>query len=170
MKTEDVNAIIAGLKQAGIDFVASLPSSALAPVIHTIMKDADFVHVPLANERDGIGVCAGAWMGGKKPAFIGMNEGVVMATYPLLSTMYNFGGFPLLMVIDHRGDFGDTYPWYFACGIQLPRILESFQIPYTIVREGSKLIDEIVLGQQTTEAYGKPVAILLSGEEIYVKH
>lgn len=170
MEAEAVKAIVTGLKQAGINFVASLPSTALAPVIHTIMQDADFMHVPVANEKDGIGICAGAWLGGKKPAFMVLNEGLVLATYPLLSTICNFGGFPLLIVVDHRGDFGDTYPWYFASGIQLPRILESFQLPYTIVRESSKLIAEIVRGQQTTEAYGKPAAILLSGEEMYVKH
>lgn len=170
MEAEAVKAIVTGLKQAGINFVASLPSSSLAPVIHIIMKDTDFVHVPVANERDAIGICAGAWLGGKKPAFIGLNEGLVLATYPLLSTIYNFGGFPLLIVLDHRGDFGDTYPWYFASGIQLPRILESLEIPYVIVRESNKLIAEIVRGQETTEAYGKPTAILLSGEEFYVKH
>lgn len=170
MQAEAVTAIITGLKQAGINFIASLPSTSLAPVIHAIMKDSDFIHVPIANEKDGIGICAGAWLGGKKPALMVMNEGLLLATYPLLSTLYNFGGFPLLMVIDHRGDFGDTYSWYFPTGIQLPRILESFQIPYTIVRESSKLIAEIVRGQKTTEAYGKPAAILLSGEEMYAKH
>lgn len=170
MEVEAVTAIVTGLKQAGINFVASLPSNSLAPVIHIIMKDADFVHVPVANEKDGIGICAGAWLGGKKPAFLTLNEGLLLATYPLLSTIYNFGGFPLLIIVDHRGDFGDIYPWYFASGIQLPRILESFHIPYTIVRESNKLIAEIVRGQETTEAYGKPAAILLSGEEMYAKH
>ncbi len=74
----------------------------------------------------------------------------------------------MLLVLDHRGDFGDiAAEWYFAGGIQTIPLLESFQIPYTIVRESSKLTEELVRGQKTAEAYGKPVAVLLSGEEIW---
>ncbi len=167
MEADTAAAIVTGLKQAGVNFVASLPSNSLAPVIHTIMKDTDFINVPVANEEDGIGICAGAWLAGKKPAFMGLNGGLVVATYALLSTIYQFGGFPLLIIVDHGGDFGDPSPRYFGYGIQVPRILESFQVPYTIVRESNKLIAEIVRGQKTTEAYGKPAAILLSGEEMY---
>ena len=170
MDENAVNNVFIGLKQAGIDFVASLPSSSLAPVIHKVSKDETFIHIPVGNEADAIGVCAGAWLGGKRPVFLGINEGLVMASYPLTSVMHNFGGFPLLLVLDHRGDFGDSYPWYFACGIQTPRILDSLQIPYIIVRESERLIPEILSGQQTVEATGKPAAILLSGEEMYVRH
>ena len=49
MKAEAVTALVTGLKQAGINFIASLPSRALGPAIYTIMNDADFIHVPVAN-------------------------------------------------------------------------------------------------------------------------
>ncbi len=167
MEAETVTAVVTGLKQAGVNLVAWVPSSSLAPVIQTITEDADFINVPVANEGDAIGICAGAWLAGKKPAFMGLTGGLVLATHALLSTIYQFGGFPFLIVVDHGGDFGDPSSRYYGDGIQVPRILDSFQIPYTIVRESNKLIAEIVRGQQTTEAYGKPAAILLSGEEMY---
>lgn len=170
METSVATAILTGLKKADIDFVVSLPSSTLAPVIGEIGQDKHFVHVPVGNEADAIGVCAGAWLGGRKPAFLCINEGLVLATYPLLTTVNNFGGFPLLLVVDHRGEFGDRYPWYFACGTHLPRILDSFQIPYSMVWEKEKIITEMVRGQNTAQANGKPAAILLSGEDMYVMH
>jgi len=170
LETKVATAILMGLKKADVDFVVSLPSSTLAPVIDKIAKDKRFVHVPVGNEADAIGVCAGAWLGGRKPAFLCINEGLVLATYPLLTTVNNFGGFPLLLVVDHRGEFGDRYPWYFACGTHLPRILDSFQIPYTMVSEKEKIITEIVRGQNTAQANGKPAAILLCGEDMYVMH
>jgi sulfopyruvate decarboxylase subunit alpha len=163
-------AILMGLKQAGIDFVASLPSSTLVPVLKKIEKDTDFVHVPVSHEADAIGICAGAWLGGMRPAFLCINEGLMMATYPLLSTVNNFGGFPLLLVVDHRGEFGDRYPWYFACGTHLPKILDSFQILYTRVWAREKITSEIVRGQHTARANRKPAAILLCGEDIYAMH
>ncbi len=168
MKAEAVAALVTGLKQAGINFIASLPSRALGPAVYTIMNDADFIHVPVANEQDAIGICTGAYLGGKKPAFMGENSGLVLATYALLSSIHSFGGFPMLLVVDHRGDFGEGVGyWYFGSGIRLPRILESLHIPYTVVRESSKLIAEVVRGATTAELYAKPAAILLSGEEMY---
>ena len=50
-----VRIFVDGLKQAGINFVASLPSRSLSPVIDAIAVNPDFIHVPLANEEDGIG-------------------------------------------------------------------------------------------------------------------
>ena len=167
MKPEAVTAVVEGLREAGINFIASLPSSALAPAIHTIMSDADFIHVPVANEEDAIGICAGAWLAGKKPVFMAQNAGLILATHALLGTLHALGGIPILLVLAHRGDFGDTHFYTFGYGIQTPQILESFQIPYTIVHESNKLTIELVRGQKTAEAYGKPAAILLSGEEIY---
>jgi sulfopyruvate decarboxylase subunit alpha len=167
---EVASEILMGLKKADIDFVVSLPSSTLAPVIAAISENKQFTHVPVGNEADAIGVCAGAWLGGRKPAFLCINEGLMLATYPLLTTVNNFGGFPLLLVVDHRGEFGDRYPWYFACGTHLPRILDSFQILYTMVREKEKIVTEMVRGQNTAKANGKPTAILLCGEDMYVMH
>ncbi len=73
----------------------------------------------------------------------------------------------MLVVLIHRGDFGngDGY-WYFGGGhITLP-MLDLLGISYTIVRESNRIVAELVHGQRTTQAFGKPAAVLLSGEEI----
>ena len=168
MDKKTVKEFITGLKEAGINFIASLSCTGIKYALPDIMKDPDFIHVPVANEGDGISACAGAYMGGKKPGMLMQNSGFILATYPLMNNIHRFGGTPMLLVIDHRGDFGDgVAEWYFAPGIQTTPILESFQIPYTIVREGNKIRSALVSGQKTTEAYGKPVAVLLSGEDIW---
>ena len=167
MKVDSVAPIITGLKRTGINFISSLPSKGSAPLIQGIADDGDFIHVPVANEEDAIAICAGAAIVGKKPAFVAQNCGLLLATYALTNTLYWFGGFPILMILDHRGDFGDTGGYIFTgYGVQVPRLLESLQVPYVIVRENSKLIEEIVRGENTVIASGKPAAILLSGEAI----
>ncbi len=167
LKAESVASIINGLKQGEINFIASLPSKAIAPLIKEIPNHADFIHIPVANEADAIGICAGASLVGKKPALIIQNSGLIMATYALLDSLYWFGGFPLLMIVDHRGAFGDGGGFVFTgYGVQVPRILESFEIPYTIVQESNRVVEEILRGVKTVEASGKPAAILLSGEAI----
>lgn len=168
MKAEAVNAAITGLKEGGVNFVTSLPSKSIGDLILAISEDPDFIHVPVANENDAISICAGAWLGGKRSAFVGQNSGLVLATYALMDSIHFFGGFPMLLLVDHRGDFGDPGGyWFYGYGLLLPKFLEVMQIPYTIVREPDKITTELIRGGKTAEAYGKPVAILLSGEEIW---
>lgn len=169
LKDEFVTAVVAGLKQAGVNFISSLSSTGNAPVIRAIMKDADFTHVPVAHENDAIGIAAGAWLAGKRPAVMLQNSGLIMATYALLDSLSTFGGFPMLLFVDHRGSFGDELPKiFFGYGLQLPRILENFLIPYTVVSKSeiNKLTIEIRRGMKTAESYGKPAAILVTGEVV----
>ncbi len=167
MKAEIVTTCIEGLKEAGINFVSSLPSTSIADLILAIMKDPDFTHVPVANEEDAIAIACGAWMGGKSPAVLLQNSGLMLAIYALLDSIYFYGGFPILLVVEHKGDFYDnTGYWFYGYGLQLPKILENFQVPYTIVRDKTKLKAEIGYGKKTAVTFGKPAAILLSGEEV----
>ncbi len=167
MRPEAINNIVAGLRQSGINFVVTLSCSAVGPIIPHIMNDPHFRHVPVNNEADGMVICAGAWLGGKKPALLIENTGVVLGAYALTGLDCMYGGFPMLMIVDHRGSFGDgTAYFYFGGGQMAPVVLDGLKIPYIIVRECDRLVPEIVRGQKTAEAYGKPVAILLSGEEV----
>lgn len=167
MKAEAASNIVTGFKEAGIDFVVTLPCSGNARVIPLIANDQQFKHVPVNNEADGMVICAGAWMGGKKPAIFIENTAVVEGAYALTGLDCMYGGFPMLILVDHRGSFGDGAAFfYFGGGQMAPVILDALKIPYIIVRGRGQLKSEIVAGQKTAVAYGKPVAVLISGEEV----
>ena len=168
MKEQIITDFIAGLKEAGINFVASLPCTGIKHFLPGIMHDPYFKHVPVANETDGISICAGAWLGGKKPALLVEGGGLILGHYALMKTMHDFGGFPILLVVDHRGDFYDgAAPTLFSMGMQVLQILESLHIPYIIVRESNKLKAELVRGEKAAAGYGRAAAILLSMEELW---
>src|SRR3990167_1207038 len=67
MKKEAVTAIIEGLKEAGVDFVAYLPDSLSSPVFNAVRREPSFEVVPVSNESIGVSACVGAWFGGKVP-------------------------------------------------------------------------------------------------------
>jgi sulfopyruvate decarboxylase subunit alpha len=168
LKEEAIKDVIEGFKDAGIDFITSLPCTSFREVIPGIMDDPDFVHVPVNNEGDAIGICAGAYFGGRKPALLAENSGLVLAAHSLMGTAAYLGSFPMLLVLDHKGDFGEYEGyWYFGGGRTAPPVMDALQIPYTIVRESKNFKAEIIRGQKTTVAYGKPVAVLLSGEDVW---
>ena len=163
MKPETVDTIMRGLRGAGIDFIATLPFTNAAGLLPALLNEDGLQHVAVGNEGDGIVMCAGAWMGGKKPALFIENTAVVIGAYALTGLDGMYGGMPMLLLVDHRGSFGDGGGyWYFGGGHMAPIILDGLKIPHVTVREPDRVETEIVRGQQTAEAFGKPVAVLLS--------
>src|SRR5918994_4626642 len=68
--------IIEGMKEAGVRFVTSLPDANLQKLLALVDADLELTHVTLAREEEGIGICAGAYMGGLMPAVIMQKGGV----------------------------------------------------------------------------------------------
>ncbi len=168
MRPQTIAAFVAGMKRAGIDFIVTLPFTQGAPLLPAIAREPQFKHVPVANEGDGIVICAGAWMGGKRPALLIENTAVVLGAYALTGLDGMYGGMPMLLLIDHRGSFGDGGGyWYFGGGLVAPVILDALRIPHTTVSDPGALEEAIVRGQSTLEAYGKPVAVLMAGTDYW---
>jgi sulfopyruvate decarboxylase subunit alpha len=59
-------AVCRGLKRAGIDFAASVPCVNLQELLTLIGSDPEITHLPVTREEEGVGICAGAWMGGRR--------------------------------------------------------------------------------------------------------
>jgi sulfopyruvate decarboxylase TPP-binding subunit len=75
MRREVAAEIVDSLKEAGIDFVATLTEANLHDLVMALGEDTDIHHVPVTREEEGIGICAGAYLGGKNPAMVMMNAG-----------------------------------------------------------------------------------------------
>ena len=83
MTGEASEAIVRGLKAAGVDLVAMLPDHGFDKVQKNIAADDKFTFVPVSNEGIGVGVCAGAFFGGKDPGVMIPTSGFLVATWPL---------------------------------------------------------------------------------------
>ena len=162
MKAETVERFVSGLKRAGIDFVATLPFTQAARLLPALQREPAFTYVPVNNEGDGMVICAGAWMGGKRPALIIENTALCVGAYALAGLDGMFGGMPMLLIVDHRGSYGDGGGyWYFAGGQMAPVILDGLRIPYTVVGDPAGLDEAIVRGQATAESSSRLVALLM---------
>ena len=65
-----------------ISFVTTVPCKQLAGVIQEVEERDSIFHIPSNKEDEGMGLCAGAFMGGKRPAIIMLPE-----EFPLLYTI-----------------------------------------------------------------------------------
>jgi len=152
------------LKKAGIDFVASVPCVNLKELLDEIECDEEIIHIPVTREEEGIGVCAGAYLGGKNPAMVMQNSGLGNSTGALasLDLLYRI---PLLMIISHRGDLGERISAQVPMGQLTPRLLDDLGIPWYSPLPAE--IGEVVSGAWTlAKTSGLPVAILL-GESFW---
>jgi sulfopyruvate decarboxylase TPP-binding subunit len=72
---ERAQQFLTGLKEAGIDSVASVPDINLLHLLNALYADKDIIHPLVGREEKGIGVCAGAYAGGKRVAMLMQNGG-----------------------------------------------------------------------------------------------
>ena len=66
MKREVAAEIVDSLKEAGVDFVASLTEANLHDLVRALGEDTAIHHVPVTREEEGIGICAGRLPGREK--------------------------------------------------------------------------------------------------------
>lgn len=76
------------LKESGINFVAYLPDDQIHDAQKLITEDKDFTTVGVTNEGEAVAACAGAWLGGAKPALLIADSGFLVATWPLASKAF----------------------------------------------------------------------------------
>lgn len=152
-------AIIDGLKKAGIDFVATLPDEKMLEVIRTVEKDTGLRHIPLCREEEGIGICAGAYLAGRKTALIMQNAGFLNSCNALTTTCLQFQ-IPVVLLIYYAGDIGDR--GFTTLGGVTEPVLRALGIRSYILRKSDD-IDETMIGAQIlAEDSKKPVAVLLT--------
>jgi sulfopyruvate decarboxylase TPP-binding subunit len=70
MKIELAKRTVAGLKQAGINFVSYIPETRLSEILPVMKADDFFVLAPVASEAEAVGIAAGAALVENAPLFI----------------------------------------------------------------------------------------------------
>ena len=153
-------AIYDGLKDAEIDFVVSVPCVNLSKLLDMIDEDDEIIHIPVTREEEGIGICAGAYLGGKKPAILMQNSGLGNSINALKSLMELYE-FPLLMIMSHRGTEGENIVGQVPMGESTPRILEAMDFKFFRPGDAEAGYNDVRLGWEMSEEEGKPVSVLL---------
>ncbi len=148
-----------GLKRAGISFAASVPCINLQRLLDLVKGDPQIIHVPVTREEEGVGLCAGAWMGGRRPALLMQNSGLGNSINALAS-LDSLYGIPLLMIISHRGCEGEPIAAQVPMGRLTAPLLDAMQIPrFSPSPSGAE--DAVAAAWDLAAAERKAVAVLL---------
>lgn len=165
MKDDLAQELVAGLKDAGIDFVTYLPETRLGQIVPLLRDDPDVELVQTASEQEAVAIAVGATLGGKRAAVYMESTGIYVSAYSLLVTGKQLG-VPLLLVVGYLGGKHDQRNSFLYSDIGEHTIptLDALGIEHVTIRDGSGMATTILDGVRTATARRSPFALLFTGE------
>jgi sulfopyruvate decarboxylase alpha subunit len=165
------DAIYAQFRRVGIRQVGYVPDAGHSRLIELCVRDPDIHDVVLTTEEEGVALVAGAWLGGQRAALLMQSSGVgnCINMFSLLKNC----GFPCLVLVTMRGEFGEFNPWQVPMGSITEESLKlSGFLTYRVDNAGD--VDDIVgAGADMAFSGDLSVAILLSqrliGRKVWTK-
>ncbi len=152
--------IYQALKNAGINFVVSLPCVNLGKLMEMVDCDRDIIHVPVTKEEEGFGICAGAYLGGKKTTILMQNSGLGNSVN-VLASLYKLYQLPILMIISHRGTQGEFMNAQVPMGKATTGVLDALEIAYFNPKTPENALKIIPEAWTLAKMGNAPVGILL---------
>ena len=120
------------LSSAGVRVVGYVPDAGHKRLIELCQADKKMRAVVLTTEEEGIGLAAGAWLGGQKSVLLMQSSGVGNVVNVL--GMVRECRFPLVTLVTMRGEQGEFNPWQVPMGQATRTVLEAMG---TIVHEAA---------------------------------
>lgn len=165
MNAELAHRTVAGLKEAGINFVTYIPETRLNEILPVMQADGAFMLAPVSSEAEAVGIAAGAALGGKHAAVYMEGTGLFVSTYNLLTVGERYG-VPMLLLVAFVGSFEDQRNSFLFShyGTKTTGLLKTIGIEYVIVDSADKLEAQIKDAVRMMHALKLPVALLFTGE------
>lgn len=152
-------AIVAALQAAGIDLVATLPDAWMTDLIEALAATPGMTLVRVTREDEAVGLCAGAWLGGRRAAVLAQNAGVLLSTN-MLAGLAMHHQIPVLLLVAQRGGIDDDQYYQVYKGRVTAAVLAAIGVPHHAV-EGPQHYDRIGDSFRQAHLARLPVALLM---------
>ncbi|HXM82237.1 MAG TPA: phosphonopyruvate decarboxylase [Burkholderiales bacterium] len=151
------------LAAARVRIVGYVPDAGHKRLIELCQHDRKMHAVVLTTEEEGIGLAAGAWLGGQKSALLMQSSGVgnVINAAGMLKTCR----IPLVMIVTMRGEEGEFNSWQVPMGRATPGVLEAMGVS---VRRAARAEDVAPLVAEALKQ-DQATAVLVSQRVIGIK-
>ncbi len=164
--------VAAVLKQHKVDLVTYVPDNVLRPLIDLVHADPFFTAFAVAREEEGLGINAGAWMGGRRGILLMQTSGFATLPNALASLSVPFQ-IPSLLLVSERGTMGEFNIGQSMVARTMRPVLDTLLIEnHTLTR-----IDELdfILDRSMTQAFATQapccfiLSPLLTGGKVFSK-
>ena len=161
VSTSSSRLIYDSLKAAGVRLMSALPETWLVHLIRKAEEDPEVQLIRLAKEEEGVGISAGAHLAGVRSAMLMQNHGFLASVNGIVSCAQLYR-IPLLMLISHRGEFGERDPWQTEGGGVTTHVLDALRIPHALLDSPDHVAKRIQKAQTLAHSASRPVALLLA--------
>lgn len=155
------------LNAAGVKLVGYVPDAGHKRLIELCQADASMRAVPLTSEEEGIGLAAGAWLGGERAALLMQSSGVGNTINAL--GMMKECRFPLVMLVTMRGEHGEFNPWQLPMGQATRATLEAMGVVVQRADEAEAVAPAVDAALRLAHNSYAAVAVLLAQRMIGIK-
>jgi sulfopyruvate decarboxylase alpha subunit len=151
------------LAASGVRIVGYVPDAGHKRLIELCQADKAMRAVVLTTEEEGVGLAAGAWLGGEKSVLLMQSSGVgnlvnVLGTVQVCR-------FPLVMIVTMRGEEGEFNPWQVPMGRATPQVLEAMGVSVRRAADGKEVAPLVAEALKREQA----VAVLIAQSVIGIK-
>src|SRR5262244_3976993 len=145
------NLIFEKLREFDVRHVTYVPDSGHARLIELCHAANEIKPTVLTTEEEGIGILAGAWLGGERGVLLMQSSGVGNCINTL--SLAKVCAFPLLMIVTMRGEWGEANPWQVPMG----------QIAADALRLAGAIVYEVTAPQSAAPAVAAAARIAFNG-------
>ncbi len=155
------------LQSHGVRQVGHVPDAGHSQLIRSCEADNSMTVVTLTTEEEGIGLMAGAWLGGDRGVVLMQSSGVGNIINAL--AMPNVCRMPLVMIVSMRGEWGEFVPWQVPMGQATPAVLEAMGVRIMRSEQPGEVREMTDSAFKLAYDTGNAVALLLSQRLIGAK-
>jgi sulfopyruvate decarboxylase subunit alpha len=147
------------IRNSKIDLILSLPCIMLKGLLQVIEEKNEIDHISITREEEGIGIAAGAYLGGKVPAIVMQNSGLGNSVNAIKSLLQLYR-IPVIFIMSHRGGEGEKILAQIPMGKLTPDLLDLLKIE-TFIVDSERNIKHIQTAVEQSLSSGIPTGILL---------
>lgn len=148
-------------KRQGLRQIAYVPDAGHKHLIELCRADRELRTVPLTTEEEGMGLMAGAWLGGERGALLMQSSGVGNCINAIASLTCACQ-FPLFMLVTMRGEWGEGNPWQIPMGRAVAPVLGALGLRVVTVDAADQVEGAVSAMLAMTYATSAATAVLLS--------
>jgi sulfopyruvate decarboxylase alpha subunit len=155
------------LRAARVSVAGYVPDAGHKRLIELCQRDRAMRAVVLTTEEEGIGLAAGAWLGGAKSALLMQSSGVGNCINAL--GMVRECRFPLLLLVTMRGEFGEFNPWQVPMGQATAATLSAMGVVVQAATRAEDVAPAVDSAARLAFGSYAAVAVLISQRVIGIK-
>lgn len=156
--------VYAVLRDNHVRQIAYVPDSGFSELLNLCLDDSAMSSTVLTTEEEGVGLLAGAWLGGDRGVLMMQSSGVGNCVNML--TLIESCQLPFLSIVTMRGEWKEFNPWQEPMGRNTQAVLELAGVEVFRAEQAGSAAKLVQKAVQLVFEESRAVAVLIAQEVI----